>query len=237
MNSVLLTSITRLAGFAGMAVIIHFMQVHQAFAQAPKARALAVNERIRIDAKLDEPVWKSAAPIGDLVQVLPKEGGSPSEKTEVRVLVDNEALYFGITCFDRTPVDIISTQLTRDALLEADDNISIVINPFFDHRNGFFFPSILRGRALMDKSLTAQSLQVWIGTEYGMLILALLRQAGLRRLPFLLKLFNPMSIAWQISLDGGVNWYNTGISSNQTYFTLIDPATTNLYHTVVDIAC
>jgi hypothetical protein len=41
----------------------------------------------------------------------------------------------------------------------------------------------------------------------------------------------------QISVDGGVQWYNAGISSNQTYITLINPTTTNLFHTVVDIAC
>ncbi|MBN1569675.1 MAG: carbohydrate binding family 9 domain-containing protein [Acidobacteria bacterium] len=55
------------------------------------------------------------------------------------LLVDGEALYFGVTCFDRTPSAVIATQLTRDAELDVDDNISIVIDPFLDHRNGFFF--------------------------------------------------------------------------------------------------
>jgi hypothetical protein len=137
MNFVL--SFVRVAGFACVIAIIHFIQVNQAFAQTPKARAFAVSEHIRIDGKLDEPGWKEAVPIGDLVQVLPKEGDRPSEKTEVRILVDNDALYFGITCFDRKPSAIIATQLTRDAELDVDDNISIVIDPFFDHRNGFFF--------------------------------------------------------------------------------------------------
>jgi hypothetical protein len=139
MITFLCRSLIRVTGFACVIAIIHFVQMHQAFAQAPKARALSVNERIRIDGKLDEPAWKSATPIGDLVEVLPKEGEKPSEKTEVRVLVDSEALYFGITCFDRTPSAIISTQLTRDADLEVDDSISVVLDPFFDHRNGFFF--------------------------------------------------------------------------------------------------
>ena len=57
-----------------MLAIIHFVQINWAFAQSPKAQAFSINERIRIDGKLDEPAWKSAAPIGDLVQVLPKEG-------------------------------------------------------------------------------------------------------------------------------------------------------------------
>jgi hypothetical protein len=139
MNGWLLLSVVRLAGFAGFVAVIHFIQIHQAFAQSPKAQAFSINESIRIDGRLDEPAWKSAMPIGDLIQVLPKEGETPSEKTEVRVLVDNEALYFGVICYDRSPDAIIATQLTRDAALEVDDNISVVIDPFFDHRNGFIF--------------------------------------------------------------------------------------------------
>lgn len=139
MNSFLLASIVRLAGIASVIAIIQFIQMHQAFAQTLKARAMSISERMRIDGKLDEPAWKTATPIGDLVQVLPKEGSNPSEKTDVRVLVDNEMLYFGITCYDRKPSSIIATQLTRDADLAVDDNVSLVIDPFFDHRNGFFF--------------------------------------------------------------------------------------------------
>jgi hypothetical protein len=129
----------RLAGFAGVLAILYFTFALQAFAQVPKATASLISEEIRMDGRLDEPAWKSATPIGDLVQVLPKEGEKPSERTEVRVLVDSNALYFGITCFNRAPSSIIATQLTRDADLSVDDNITVVLDPFFDHRNGFFF--------------------------------------------------------------------------------------------------
>jgi len=129
----------RIAGFAGLLAILNILHVPQIFAQSQKAQAFHVTEHIRADGKLDEPAWKAAVPIGNLVQVLPKEGDSPSEKTEVRVLVSKDSLFFGIACHDRSPESIIATQLTRDAELDVDDNISIVIDPFFDHRNGFFF--------------------------------------------------------------------------------------------------
>ena len=135
----LFKSVVRIAGFISVSAIVYSVQVHQALAESPKAQAFSVNEGIRIDGRLDEPAWKAAAPIGDLIQVLPKEGDSPSERTEVRVLISKESLIFGISCFDRSPASIIATQLTRDAELGVDDNISIVIDPFFDHRNGFFF--------------------------------------------------------------------------------------------------
>ncbi len=132
-------SVVRIAGFISVSAIVYFFQVHQAIAESPKARAFLIDEGIRIDGRLDEPPWEAASPIGDLIQVLPKEGDSPSERTEVRVLISEDSLIFGITCFDRSPSSIIATQLIRDAELNVDDNISVVIDPYFDHRNGFFF--------------------------------------------------------------------------------------------------
>jgi len=67
------------------------------------------------------------------------ENGEPSEDTSVRVLYTSDALYIGVVSHDRSPRDIVSTQLTRDADLGVDDRITIVLDPFFDHRNGFFF--------------------------------------------------------------------------------------------------
>ncbi len=112
----------------------------QTTAQAdPPMAVAAVAQEIRLDGVLDEPAWARAAPIGPLLQRDPKEGAPASEETEVRVLFDTDNLYLGINCYDRTPSAIVSTQLARDADLEVDDRITVVIDPFFDHRNGFFF--------------------------------------------------------------------------------------------------
>ncbi len=69
----------------------------------------------------------------------PLEGGEPSEATDVKVLYNGRALYFGIVCHDRSPREIVSTQLSRDADLDVDDRITIVLDTFLDHRNGYFF--------------------------------------------------------------------------------------------------
>lgn len=108
-------------------------------AQPRTARAVAVQERIRIDGRLDEPSWRKAQPIGELIQVEPREGAPPTEKTEVRVLYDSDALYFGIICYDSSPSDIVATQMTRDGDLDVDDSLWIGLDPFFDQRNGFYF--------------------------------------------------------------------------------------------------
>jgi hypothetical protein len=104
----------------------------------PQATATAVTG-IRVDGVLDDREWSRATPIGALVQRDPVEGSAPSEATEVRVGFDRDNLYFGITCWDRMPSGIVATQLGRDADLDVDDWVVIVLDPFDDQRNGFFF--------------------------------------------------------------------------------------------------
>jgi hypothetical protein len=105
----------------------------------PTATATRVTTPVRVDAVLDDASWAQALPIKGLIQVEPIQGAVPSEDTEVRVVYDADNLYFGITCRDRTPSGIVSTQLRRDSELNVDDHVVIVIDPFSDQRNGFFF--------------------------------------------------------------------------------------------------
>ena len=126
-------------GTAALALLVAPAIHAQDKTATPRAVATSTTESIHVDGLLDEPAWARAVPIGPFLQRDPDEGAAPSEETEVRVLIDADKLYFGVTCRDRTPSAIVSTQLARDADLEVDDRILIVIDPFFDHRNGFFF--------------------------------------------------------------------------------------------------
>ena len=105
----------------------------------PTTTATPTKEPIRLDAVLSEPAWATARPIGPLIQREPREEVPATEETEVRVLFTSDALYFGIVCRDRTPSRIVSTQLTRDAELDVDDSILVILDPFLDNRNGFYF--------------------------------------------------------------------------------------------------
>ena len=106
---------------------------------AAHATATRTSETIHVDGRLDEPAWREAVPLSRFVQREPMEGGQPSEETEIRVLFTDTALYIGAVCHDRSPREIVATQLSRDADLDVDDRLTIVLDPFFDHRNGFFF--------------------------------------------------------------------------------------------------
>lgn len=105
----------------------------------PVAQAAPAVGPIRLDGILDEPAWSNAPSIGPFIQSDPAEGAPSTEDTEVRIVYDGTAIYFGILCRDRAPESIIRTQLTRDAELDVDDRITIVLDPLLDRRNGFFF--------------------------------------------------------------------------------------------------
>jgi len=107
--------------------------------ERPAARATRTSAVIKVNGQLDEPAWADAVPIGRLMQREPEENTAATEETDIRVLYTPTTLYFGILCRDRTPKAIVSTRLTRDADIESDDAVVIVLDPFFDQRNGFFF--------------------------------------------------------------------------------------------------
>lgn len=203
-------SVIKRAPCAGLLAALLLTHALQASAQSRRAQAFPVDEKIRIDGVLDEPAWASAVPIGPLTQVLPKEGGEAGERTEVRVLVDKEALYFGVQCIDRTPSAIIATQLTRDADLDVDDNISIVLDPFFDHRNGFFFkvnPAGARADGQISNSSEFESLD-WDGiwnaeariTEKGWVAEIVI--------PFKTLRFKPGQSVWGLNVQRVLKRYN-----------------------------
>src|SRR5438876_896924 len=48
-----------------------------------------------IDGVLDDPAWARVDPIIDFVQKDPHEGQPPTERTEVRLIYDGNALYVG----------------------------------------------------------------------------------------------------------------------------------------------
>jgi hypothetical protein len=102
-------------------------------------RVARITEKIRIDGILDEAVWQSIEPIGEFVQTNPYPGKAPTEQTEVRLAYDKDALYIAARCWDRAPDKLLSTTMARDGNMYTDDNIEVVIDPFHDRRNGYYF--------------------------------------------------------------------------------------------------
>ncbi len=96
-------------------------------------------ELVNLDGILDEAVWKTAEPVTQFWQREPIEGIPPTEKTEVRILQDEDALYFGIMCYDSEPEGIIARDMRRDATLGNDDYLGLYLDTYHDHRNFYYF--------------------------------------------------------------------------------------------------
>ena len=106
---------------------------------------LKVDEPPKLDGVLDEPAWKRAEIAKDFIQKEPIQGAPATESTEVRVLSDGRNLYFGITCNDSDPAGILARELRRDNDFGNDDNLSIIMDTFHDHRGSFLFRINPRG--------------------------------------------------------------------------------------------
>jgi len=104
---------------------------------APVARAVRIDTPIRVDGRLDEPAWDLAPEVTDFTQLDPDEGASGTERTVVRILYDDEAIYFGVRLHDRHP---ITTRLgRRDMPTERSDWFAVVLDSYHDHRTAFSF--------------------------------------------------------------------------------------------------
>ena len=94
---------------------------------------------IVIDGRLDEADWRNAPLATDFLQNDPREGEPASAATEVRVLYDDENLYFGAIAYDAEPDKLVINDLTRDFNARAGDSFGIVLDTFHDERNGYMF--------------------------------------------------------------------------------------------------
>lgn len=102
--------------------------------------ALRVDDSPKIDGNLNEEIWAVTVPVTTgFRQKEPREGEPASEKTEVRVIYNDESIYFGVVCFDSEPSRVIATELRRDNDLSSDDSFWIILDTFHDHRNSFLF--------------------------------------------------------------------------------------------------
>jgi hypothetical protein len=175
-----------------------------------RAVRLADSERVILDGRLDEDVWRRTAPAADFVQIDPANGMPATEKTEVHVAYDAHALYLGVICFDSEPDRWVAYQKRRDETLPADDKLRWTIDTFLDGRTGYFFemnPLGSMADALMGAS--GQNRQ-WDGIWEGRA-----RRSGIGwtlevEIPFRTLNFNPASDTW------GINFERTVQRKNET---------------------
>ena len=107
----------------------------------PTARAARIEAREApaIDADLSDPSWAKAHVITEFKQLMPDPGGVPSERTELRIMFDQNNLYFGIHSYDSEPDQVIVRSMSRDGEVTSGDNIQIALDPGLTRRNSYVF--------------------------------------------------------------------------------------------------
>jgi hypothetical protein len=100
--------------------------------------AARAREEITLDGVLSDSEWGAARPVSDFTQREPHEGAPATERTEVRVLYDDDALYVGARLYDSRP-DSVRAQLARRDRVSSSDRFLVFLDCYRDRRTGFFF--------------------------------------------------------------------------------------------------
>ena len=93
----------------------------------------------RVDGVLDDAAWAAAPVITGFMQHEPFEGRPVSERTEVRILFDQDAIYIGAWLYDAAPSGIVRGETRRDARVDDTDAFLIVFDTYRDRQNAFVF--------------------------------------------------------------------------------------------------
>ena len=137
-------------------------------------RAFPLAEPLTVDGVLDDPVYDQVPAAGGFLQQEPNEGAPASEDTRVWVLYDAENLYIAARLEEDHPERLMASEMRRDhRSIGWNDSFQIIIDTFYDRRNGFLFHTNALG-ALFDAQVTDErntnsdwNTVWWVKTQIG----------------------------------------------------------------------
>src|SRR3989339_974078 len=107
-------------------------------------KAYRISESINIDGILSEDIWTSQSGVSDFIQRDPIEGSKATERTEVFLAYDDEALYVAAKLYDSSP-DSIVARLARRDVETNDDLFGTFLDPQYDKRSGYYYGTSAAG--------------------------------------------------------------------------------------------
>jgi len=104
-------------------------------------RAVRLAAPLEIDGHLDETIYRETLPIDRFEQQVPTEGAPATETTQAWILFDDENLYFSARMLDSQPERIVANEMRHDSvnIFNGGDSMTLVLDTFYDHRNGVLF--------------------------------------------------------------------------------------------------
>ncbi len=109
------------------------------FSQEKSQQAVKIVQAPKIDGSLNDAAWANVPVLTGFIQNYPSYGMPGSQKTEVRIMYDNSAIYIGAFMYDDP--GLIRKQITpRDGEQQTDvDYFSVFFDTYNDNQNGFQF--------------------------------------------------------------------------------------------------
>jgi len=106
----------------------------------PELRAVRTDRAPVIDGRLDDTAWARAdSTDGTFIQTQPSPGYPSAERTVIRILYDDRALYVSAVLYDAHPDQLIVPGLEQDYDTHSSDIFAIALDTYHDRSNGFLF--------------------------------------------------------------------------------------------------
>ncbi len=96
---------------------------------------ISAENGIRIDGRLDEEIWATAAVFKDFIQTAPGDNIAPSKPTEAYMMYDEKNLYIAFKCWDEKD-KIRATVAKRDEVF-GEDNVRVWLDTYDDQRRAY----------------------------------------------------------------------------------------------------
>lgn len=119
---------------------ILFLMIQFTYAQYEKPSLVVkkINEAILLDGNLEESIWEQANTGDSFWEFFPTDSLKAQDRTEVKLLYDNENLYVGIKSYTQGNQFNIGS-LKRDFSGRTNDNTSILLDTYSDGNNAYMF--------------------------------------------------------------------------------------------------
>ena len=166
-------------------------------------KAVRVEKGPALDGRLDDEVWQEASVFSGFKMVFPRSGDEPSEKTELRIVYDEDSLYLGVFCYDRDPARISANSMAHDGDKEgeSEDAVRILLDPFQDRRNAYFFSVNPRGARSEGLATGEHSSLAWDGIWDARSIIGEDGWSAEVRIPFKTISFKPGLTRWGVNVE------------------------------------
>jgi hypothetical protein len=106
----------------------------------PAIHPTRITAGLTIDGHLDEASWLAADTTDGLfIQTTPEPGYPSAERTVIRMMYDESALYVGAVLYDAEPGNLKIPGLEQDYDTRSSDLFGVALDTYHDTQNGFIF--------------------------------------------------------------------------------------------------